>query len=146
MSPRPPDALVYYLDANLDGPELVKTLRQAGVRCEAHRDHFPQDAADEDWMPDVAARGWVIVTRDFAVQRRPAERAAWTAANATIVMLRGDKLRGVDMAQLLLTAHAQDRLDNFIRKRIAPMVIYLAAPAQLTVCFGGERRGARKRS
>jgi hypothetical protein len=80
-----------------------------------------RDAADEDWMPVVAATGWVIVTRDFAVKRRPAERAAWMAASAIIVMLRGDKLSGEDMASMLLAAHAHGRLDNFIAKRAAPM-------------------------
>ena len=112
MPRRPPDSLVYYLDANLDGPELVKTLRESGMPCEAHRDHFAGDAADEAWMPVVARKGWVIVTRDFAVKRRPTERAAWTAANAMIVMLRGEKLSGADMAKLLLAAHADGRLDN----------------------------------
>lgn len=141
MSPRPPEPLVYYLDANLDGPELVRRLRDGGVRCEAHHDHFAPDAADEDWMPAVAGRSWVIVTRDFAVKRRPAERAAWTAAGAIIVMLRGDKLSGADMATMLLAAHAHGRLDNFIRKRTAPMVLYLTPPAQLAVHFGGARRG-----
>jgi predicted nuclease of predicted toxin-antitoxin system len=126
-----PDAFTYYLDANLDGPDLVRTLRDAGVRCEAHRDHFPGDAADEDWMPVVAASGWVIVTRDFAIKRRPAEREAWTNANAIIVMLRA--------------AHADARLDNYLAKRSAPMVVYLTPPAQLAVHFGGQRRGARKK-
>ncbi|HVN34332.1 MAG TPA: hypothetical protein VMU96_03635 [Casimicrobiaceae bacterium] len=99
-----PSSFIYYLDANLDGPDLVTTLRGAGMSCEAHRDHFAQDAADEDWIPAVAAKGWVIVTRDFAIKRRPTERAAWTAANeawlrgkiAYIAMIdpnRGAKLR-----------------------------------------------------
>lgn len=145
MSRRPPDQLIYYLDANLDGPDLVKALRDAGVHCEAHRDHFAPDAADEDWMPVVASRGWVIVTRDFAIKRRPTERVAWTAAKAAIVMLRGEKLSGADMTSMLLAACADGRLDNFIRKRLPPMVIYLSSPAQLTVHFGGERRGGRKK-
>ena len=43
MPRRPPDPLVYYLDANLDGPELVRRLRDAGMPCEPHRDHFAPD-------------------------------------------------------------------------------------------------------
>lgn len=53
MPRRPPDALVYYLDANLDGPELVGRLREAGMRCEPHRDHFAPDAADAAWIPAI---------------------------------------------------------------------------------------------
>jgi hypothetical protein len=85
------------------------------------------------------------VTRDFAVKRRPTERAAWTAAKATIVMLRGEKLSGADMAKILVGAHQDGRVDNFIAKRIPPMVIYLNADGTLHVHFGGERRGGRKR-
>src|SRR5438128_1543570 len=129
MQRKPPDALVYYLDANLDGPELVKSLREAGMRCEPHRDHFAPDAADETWMPVVASKGWVIVTRDFAIKRKPTERAAWTAANATIIMLRGEKFSGADMGKMLVAAHAGGRLDNYIAKRVVPMVIYLTPDA-----------------
>jgi hypothetical protein len=145
MPRRPPDPLVYYLDANLDGHDLVRRLRDAGVRCEPHRDHFAPDAEDEAWIPVVAARGWIIVTRDFAIQRRPAEREAWIAANATVVMVRGEKLSADDMAQIILDAHRNGRLDNFISKRMPPMVIYVAASSVLRLHFGGERRGGKKK-
>ena len=116
MSRRPPDALIYYLDANLDGPELIARLRAGAMPCEAHRDHFAPDAPDAAWIPEIAARRWVIVTRDFAIQRRPGE----------------------------LAAHAQQRLDNYIAKRTAPMIIYLSAYGQLRTHLGGERRGNKK--
>lgn len=145
MPRRPPDALVYYLDANLDGPELVGRLREAGMRCEPHRDHFAPDAADAAWIPAISSRGWVIVTRDFAIQRRPTERAAWTAANATVVMLRGEKLSAEDMSKMLLAAYADGRLDNFIAKRVRPMIIYLNPDGQLRLHVGGARRGGRKK-
>lgn len=146
MPTRPPDPLVYYLDANLDGPDLVASLRAGNVTCEAHRDHFAPDAEDVVWIPAVAARGWVIVTRDFAIQRRPAEREAWTQAGATVVMLRGEKLSAHAMAKMLLDAHVAGRLDNYITKRRPPMILYLTADGRLTTHFGGERRGATKKA
>jgi hypothetical protein len=145
MPRRPPDALVYYLDANLDGPELVGRLRQAGMPCERHRDHFAPDAEDEAWIPAIAARGWVIVTRDFAIKRRPNERAAWSTAQATVVMVRGERLSAEDMAKLLLAAHAQGRLDNYLAKRAPPMIVYLNADGRLQAHLGGVRRGGKKR-
>jgi hypothetical protein len=146
MPRRPPDALVYYLDANLDGPELVKRLREAGMPCEAHRDHFAPDAEDEAWIPAIARRGWIIVTRDFAIKRRPTEREAWSTANATVIMMRGEKLSAADMSTILLTAHAHGRLDNYIAKRMPPMIIYLNPDGQLRAHLGGERRGSRKKA
>jgi hypothetical protein len=145
MSPRLPDALVYYLDANLDGPELVRRLRDGGMPCEPHRDHFAPDARDDMWIPTIARRGWVIVTRDFAIKRRPNEREAWTTADATVVMVRGDKLSAEDMSKQLLAAHMQGRLDNYITKRTPPMIVYVSPDGQLQTNFGGERRGGKKK-
>lgn len=145
MPTRPPDPLVYYFDANLDGPDLIARLRAGNVTCEAHRDHFVPDAEDVVWIPTVAARRWVIVTRDFAIQRRPAEREAWTKAGATVVMLRGEKLSADAMAKMLLDAHAAGRMDNYITKRRPPMILYLTADGRLTTHFGGERRGGTRK-
>jgi len=113
--------------------------------CEPHRDHFAPDARDDAWIPSIAARSWVIVTRDFAIKRRPNEREAWSTADAIVVMIRGEKLSAEDMAKLLLAAHAQGRLDNYIAKRTPPMMIYLTSDGQLRIHLGGERRGGRKK-
>lgn len=146
MSRKLPDALVYYLDANLDGPELLTRLRGAGMPCEAHRDHFPSDAEDAVWIPEIASRGWAIVTRDFAIKRRPAERNAWNVANAIVIMVRGDKLSAEDMSRLLLAAHSKGRLDNYIAKRTPPMILYLNPAGQIQTHLGGDRRGSRRKS
>jgi len=135
----------YYLDANLDGPELMRRLRDGGVRCERHRDHFAQDAEDEAWIPEVAAKGWIIVARDVAIQRRPAERSAWISTGAVVIMVRGDKLSAEDMARMLLAAHANGRLDGYIAKRLSPLIIHLHTGGRLEVWYGGERRGGRKK-
>jgi len=135
----------YYLDANLDGLELLRRLREGGMRCERHRDHFAQDAEDEAWIPEVAAKGWIIVTRDVAIQRRPAERSAWISTGAVVIMVRGDRLSAEEMARMLLTAHAGGRLDAFISKRATPMVLHLRPDGRYDVRHGGERRGGHKK-
>jgi hypothetical protein len=97
------------------------------------------------WIPPIASRGWGIVTRDFALKRRPNEREAWSTANAMVVMIRGEKLSAEDMSKLLLAAHAQGRLDNYIAKRTPPMILYLNPDGQLQTHLGGERRGGREK-
>ena len=37
-------------------------------------DIFAHDTADTAWLPDVGARGWLVITRDKKVKTRPAER------------------------------------------------------------------------
>jgi len=54
-------------------------------------------------IASALARGWIIITRDFAIKRRPNEREAWNTANATVIMVRGEKLSADDMSKLLLS-------------------------------------------
>ena len=46
-------------------------------------------ALDTEWIPIVAAEGWVIITRDSRIQERPAELAAVNEHNAKMVALTG---------------------------------------------------------
>ncbi|HEX4421908.1 MAG TPA: hypothetical protein VH165_28545 [Kofleriaceae bacterium] len=124
---------------------MLRRLRDNGMRCERHRDYFAQDAEDEAWIPEVAARGWIIVTRDAAIQRRPGERSAWISGGAVVIMVRGDRLNAEEMARMLLAAHAGGRLDDFIAKRTTPMVIQLRTDGRYEVTHGGERRGGQRK-
>lgn len=106
MSPSPrPAAVRFYVDADLLG--LAKLLAQ--LRSDLT---YPGDAGtvikrrerppcpirspstpDPEWIPLVAARGWLIVTRDRHIQRYPAEVAAVRDNAAKMVALAGDEAR-----------------------------------------------------
>jgi len=55
-------------------------LREAGLKLVTLAEHYgiPADetVADETWLADVAARGWIALAKDARLRRRPAERAA----------------------------------------------------------------------
>jgi predicted nuclease of predicted toxin-antitoxin system len=53
----------FFVDRCL-GKTVAERLRQAGAQIEIHDSHFAQDAADDDWIPEVSRRGWVILTKD----------------------------------------------------------------------------------
>ncbi len=76
--------LVVYLDRALGRNTVAVALRAAGLTVEIHDDHFAQDARDVDWLPIVAAKGWVVLTKDAAVARRPLEREAIEVAGARV--------------------------------------------------------------
>jgi hypothetical protein len=96
------------------------------------------------WIPPIATRGWVIVTRDIAIQRRPLERKAWEVSGAILLMVRGPKLTGDAIVRILLERHANGRLDMFISKRRPPMVLHLQPTGALRVAEGGGRRGGHR--
>ena len=52
--------------------------RERGCTVERHRDHFPPDCPDDEWLRTVGERGWVAVSRDSAhpLQAQRAERCS----------------------------------------------------------------------
>jgi hypothetical protein len=49
---------------------------------------------DKDWIPEVASRGWLIVTRDRNIQDHRAEIGAVRDHSARMVTLHGPEARG----------------------------------------------------
>lgn len=85
-------SLTFFLDHQIGRYTVASHLRSAGAKVEVHLDHFPGDAADSDWIPKVAERGWVLITKDQNIRRNPPERAAYETSR-----LRGFVVTGKDM-------------------------------------------------
>lgn len=60
---------------------------------------------DDVWIPEVASRSWLIITRDSRIQRHPAEMAAVRANAARMVALTGDQARGTWQQLEVLIRH-----------------------------------------
>jgi PIN like domain len=45
------------------------------------------DSKDADWIPEVARRGWIVISRDQHLPSRPAERAAILEAGGRHLIL-----------------------------------------------------------
>ena len=66
----PPDT--YFFDNNLS-PALVESLEALGEQAVHLRNEFPVTTADTVWIPAVASRGWILVTRDKKIRTKRAE-------------------------------------------------------------------------
>lgn len=65
----------FFFDNNLS-PLLVAGLRGFGEDVQHLRDAFPPNTKDVAWIPQVAASGWILVTRDKRIRTRPLEAEA----------------------------------------------------------------------
>jgi hypothetical protein len=54
----------FFLDRALRSYSLRDALVALGARVEMHRDYFPDNADDVDWLPVVAREGWIILSKD----------------------------------------------------------------------------------
>ena len=46
------------------------------TRVEFLQEHFPGDTHDDEWMPIVGSRGWIVIGHDRMHHRRDPERSA----------------------------------------------------------------------
>jgi hypothetical protein len=98
-----PDVTLF-LDRALDFDTLYNALVQAGVPVVRHRDAFADDALDRDWLPVVGERGWVVLTKDKAMQHSEIERAAIQNARVPVFILVRSDLSGAEMASIFVKA------------------------------------------
>jgi hypothetical protein len=96
-----PAEVRFYLDADLLGlahvlaklrPDVTYPGDPGAVIHKRQRSPCPiPDTAVQDhvWIPEVARRGWLILTRDRRIQERPAEIAAVRDFGARLVALTG---------------------------------------------------------
>lgn len=78
--------MTFFFDNNL-APGLVTLLKFLDVDAHHIRDHFSANAEDTTWLPEVGARGWVLITCDDGILSGPAERAALREHRVTAVFL-----------------------------------------------------------
>jgi hypothetical protein len=92
---------IFFVDVCL-GKTVAEALKAAGASVELHRDSFAQDVEDTTWIPRVAAKGWVILTKDKNIRRRHGEREATLLAQARMFTLSSGSMRGGVMAELFV--------------------------------------------
>lgn len=68
-------------------PALAKVLRTLDYDVVHLREHFPEDAKDEQWLPEVGKNGWAILTVDLRIAKSRATQELLKAANTVSVFL-----------------------------------------------------------
>ena len=107
MNPRQRPATVrFYFDADVLGLAKVIVSLRADVTYPGdpggvvHRRQRPPCSitspatSDEDWIPETARQGWLIITRDSRIQHHRAELDAVHTSGARMITLASDEARG----------------------------------------------------
>jgi hypothetical protein len=106
--------------------ELADALHQRGRLVHMHNQVFPDRTPDRVWIPDVAKRGWIIVTRDKRLQTRHIEWMAFLRTKARVLWFKGDRASNVAITEGFLIALPKiDRLSS----RLSPPYIIKVTPA-----------------
>jgi hypothetical protein len=92
----------FFVDRSL-GQSIAEGLRAAGVSVRSMREVYGEQRAqtleDEVWLRDAGRSGWIVLTKDDAIRRRPAERDAMVEAAVRVFCLTNANLRGVEQTE-----------------------------------------------
>jgi hypothetical protein len=121
--------ITFFIDRCLGSKKIVAALRQAGITVEIHDNHFPADAADVDWLPQVGEWGWVVLTKDANISRRTLEKMAVTRANIQLFILTAQQLASNDMIAILIKAIVP--MQHFVHKHPAPFIAKIYRDSRL---------------
>ncbi len=92
----------FFVDRSL-GKSIVEALRDVGLTVHSMADVYgerrAQRLADEVWLRDAGENDWIVLTKDDAIRRRPAERDALTEAEVRAFCLTSAQLRGAEQIE-----------------------------------------------
>jgi hypothetical protein len=96
----------FFIDRSLGRKTVPEALRAHGLvvhtMAGVYGERIGQGLKDEVWLRDVGERGWVVLMKDDAIRRRPAEREALIAGGVRAFCLANAQLRGEEQAQRLV--------------------------------------------
>ncbi|MEO0457532.1 MAG: hypothetical protein AAF152_13275 [Cyanobacteria bacterium P01_A01_bin.114] len=121
--------ITFFIDHCVSQKIVPNAMRSAGAIVEAHIDHFPIDALDTEWLPEVSRRGWVVITKDWGLSSNLLEQRAIAAANARVFILSSGNYTGEQMATILVGAI--DRIQKFVRGNQAPFIARVTSNGQV---------------
>ena len=102
MSSREEQPAEFFVDRSL-GKSIVEGLRVAGLAVRSMAEVYGEKRAqlldDQVWLRDAGENGWIVLTKDDAIRRRPAERDALTEAAVRVFCLTNRNMRGEEQTE-----------------------------------------------
>ena len=97
----------FFIDRSLGRRHLPEALRSSGLvvhtMASVYGEEAAQRLADERWLRDVGAKGWIVLMKDDAIRRRPAERDALVEAGVRAFCLTNAQLRASEQPQRFIS-------------------------------------------
>ena len=120
---------VYFTDRDL-GKRFPEILAAAGLTVERHRDLFPPDGSDEQWLEHCGNSARVAITHNERIRYTPNELAAVIAHRVALLIVIG-KVSLADLARNFV--NTLPKIEAFLDKHERPYIakVYRPSPAEL---------------
>ena len=128
-----PEEPTFCIDEALGNRVVAQALREAGVSVELLIDHHKRGAFDEEWLPDIGRRGWIVLTKDKMMRRRPAEQLAIVKHGVRAFSLTSGEMKAQEMAEVFLKA--MPKMKRLLRKHPEPFIAAVTRSGDITLVF-----------
>jgi hypothetical protein len=115
----PPEP-TFFVDYSLGGVSVPQALKSVGAAVEIHLDWFAPDTPDPALLEAIGAKGWVFLSKDGNIRRRPLETMALMRAGVKAFILTSGNLRAAEQAAAFLAA--LPRMRAFCSERRGPFI------------------------
>ena len=127
----PPDSVratpFLFIDRCAWSRRLDDALRQAEIPFIAHRERFAPACPDTEWLSVAGREGWIVITRDQAIRRKPNELQVFRDAKVILFALASGNATAADTARLVVELYPR-----ILRKAAAA-----TPPAMFSVTLAG---------
>lgn len=100
-SDAPPEPTPLFIDRCAWSRLLGEALDKLGAPYIAHHQRFAPGAPDEEWLEVAGREGWIVITRDKHIRRRPAELDAFRTHQVIVFVLAGGNASAAETADLV---------------------------------------------
>lgn len=102
----PPDTTPpLFIDRCAWSRKLGDELDQAGIPFIAHHQKFAPACPDEEWIAEADKHGWIVITRDQAIRRKPNELKAFRDTRLIMFALASGNASAEDTARLVVSLY-----------------------------------------
>jgi predicted nuclease of predicted toxin-antitoxin system len=133
-----PDFYEFFVDECVSARHVSRVLREAGYVAHVQGpETFGTGTLDVEWLPQVGARGWVLITKDQNIRKRPLELRALVASGVRAFVLTSGGLRGEEQGRVF--RQALPAMLRLLRRQPPPFVARVTAAASVELIPVAQR-------
>lgn len=130
--------MTYFTDRNL-GHLLPVAMGLLGLPVEIHDTYFDQSTPDDVWLPEVGAKGWVVLTQDPRFLHNENETEALISNGVACFVLVVDRLNRWQKLQVI--AKVWDEIEEIVEHARPPYIYRITRSGNVKRLYPPEATG-----
>lgn len=128
--------MTFFVDRDLGSKIFPGILREAGIQVEIHVDHFLPDSPDEEWLPEVAEKGWYVLSNDKGILSGEVQRSAVMRSGVGLFILVGGHVKAEEIAENFVNTFS--KIEKFANEHDRPFIAKVYRPTPKELVYEGK--------